>query len=89
MRHIDITTWIGDAQVTLSCELYGDAVEKVTPYFKNRKWPKLQRWANEWLDSDEGCDAVADALYDLKAYEEDDYADFIRQQRIDDALMDR
>lgn len=89
MRYIDITTWIGDAQVTLSCGVTGDSVEKVTPYFNDRKHPKLQRWANEWIDSDKGRDAVADALYDLKAYEEDDYADFKRRERIDDRLTDR
>lgn len=89
MRYIDITTWIGDAQVTLSCGVQGNAVEKVTPYFRDRKWFKLQRWANEWIDSDEGRDAVADALSDLKTYEADEYADFKRRERIDDRLTDR
>lgn len=89
MRTIEISTWIGEAYVTLSCELYGDAVEKVTPYLNGKKHPRLQRWANEWIGSDEGCDAVADALYELKAYEEDSHADFLRDQRIDDELMNR
>lgn len=89
MRTIEISTWIGEAYVTFSCELDGDAVEKVTPYWNDKKHPKLQRWADEWIDSDEGRDAVADALHDLKAYEADDYADFLRDQRIDDELMNR
>ena len=89
MRHIDIVACVGEAEVTLSCRVQGGSVEKVTPHFKGRHWPKLQRWAEAWLDSDEGRDAVSDALADLHAYEADDYADFLRDQRIDDALTDR
>ena len=59
MPWIDVTAYVGDAEVTLSCLVKDGSVEKVTPYFNGRRHPKLQRWAEAWLDSDEGCDAVA------------------------------
>lgn len=80
--HIDINTWIGDAYVTLSCLVKGGSVERVTPYWNDRKHPKLQRWAEAWLDSDDGRDAVSDALYKHAIGEEDAYVDFrYRQSR--------
>lgn len=89
MRTIEFDTYIGEAKVSLVCKVDGDAVERVTPYFKDRAWPKLQRWADEWIDTDEGRDAVAEAIAYDDECARDDYADFQRRQRIDDELTNR
>lgn len=63
---VDISIEIGHATVTLSCLVQGDAVERVTPYYEGRRWPKLQRWADAYITSDAGRDQVGDAIADAR-----------------------
>ena len=64
--YVDVIACVGNAEVTLSCRVQGGAVEKVTPYFNDRKHPKLQRWAEAWLDSSKGRDRLQDAIDDAR-----------------------
>lgn len=72
---IEFDTYIGDAKVTLLCRVDGDAVEKVTPYVRGHKHPKLQRWAESFVNSNEGRDAVVDAIADEQENIRNSYPD--------------
>lgn len=72
---VDVDVKIGDAKVTLSCLVRGGDVERVTPYFNGRRWPKLQRWADAFAASDHGRDVLDDAIADAEDDRANDYPD--------------
>lgn len=72
---VDVDVEIGAAKVTLSCLVQGGDVERVTPYFNGRRWPKLQRWADAFVASDHGRDVLDDAIADAEDDRANDYPD--------------
>jgi len=64
MQYIDIEVTVGFIDITLSCGVVGGTVEKVTGFIDGKRNPRLQRWAERYVDSDAGRDQVADACYD-------------------------
>lgn len=66
--HIDITTYIGDAEITISCYVQDGSCERVTAYVKGRRQPKLQRYAEDYVQSVDGSWKLADACADYRGF---------------------
>jgi hypothetical protein len=64
MRFVDVTTYIGNAEIVITCGLVSGSVESVQPYVKGKFIPKLIAWAEKYVDSNEGSWAVCDACHD-------------------------
>ena len=48
--------------MNLCCRVDGDEVTKLTPYFNGTRWPKLYRWAREYLSTEAGRHALHVAI---------------------------
>ena len=64
MQYIDIEVTVGFVDITLCCGVSEGCVEKVTGYIDGRPNPRLQRWAEAYINSDEGRDQISDACAD-------------------------
>lgn len=64
MQYIDLEVTVGNIDITLTCGVSEGCVEKVTGYVNGVKNPRLQRWAEAYIASDEGCDQIIDACAD-------------------------
>ena len=64
MQYIDLEVTVGNIDITLTCGVSEGCVEEVTGYVNGVENPRLRRWANRYVDSDEGRDRIADACAD-------------------------
>lgn len=64
MQFIDIEVTVGFVDITLSCGVVNGTVEKVTGFIGGKRNPRLQRWAERYVNSSEGSDQISDACAD-------------------------
>ena len=63
--HVDISTYLGDTEIVISCYVRGGSCESFTAYIYGRRAGKVATaFAADYLDSVDGIWSLADACSD-------------------------